>query len=81
MLNLKKDIMQHLKDAKTQRQRLVSKTTLEDKLDAEFLDVLMQRYAFFTSSINLSLQSDSDATKLSILLPMIDKHMQELKKD
>ena len=73
--------MRHLKEAKAQKKRLSNKSTLEDRLDAEFLEQLMQRYAFFTSSLNLSLQSDSDATKLSILLPMIEKHKSELKND
>ena len=73
--------MRHLKEAKAQKKRLSNKSTLEDRLDAEFLEQLMQRYAFFTSSLNLSLQSDSDATKLSILLPMIEKHKTELKND
>ena len=44
-----------------------STTLLEDKLDGEFLERIMQVYAFFTSCLNLVLQNDSEAHKLLIL--------------
>ena len=54
---------------------------MEERLDDEFFESMMQRYAFYTSSLNLSLQSDTETTKLTVLLPMIEKHASELKRE
>ena len=58
-----------------------SMALLEDKLDGEFLERIMHVYAFFTSCLNLVLQNDTEAHKLLILQPMIEKHITELKLD
>ena len=63
------------------RSKSANNLTLEDKIDGEFIERIMHVYAFFTSCLNLVVQNDSEANKLSILQPMIEKHMNDIKLD
>lgn len=69
------------KECKTFNMNNQQSHSLEEKLDYEFLERVMQVYAFFTSCLNLVLLNDKQAHKLLILQPMIEKHITELKID
>ena len=87
IVNLKEDVKERsvlvFKELKVCRVRLSAQasSSLEDKLDCDFLEHVMQVYAFFTSCLNLVLQNDQEAHKLLILQPMIEKHITDLKLD
>ena len=83
IVNLKENIKNRsvhvYKEVKTYSLRAQNSTgglSLEDKLDCEFLERIMKVYVFFTSCLNLGLQNDKEAHKL---IPMIEKHITELK--